>query len=85
MVWSADKAGALFYGLPIADTASNEEAWVLNNPQRGSLNNFSPDIMILSKPDLYDHHHTLREFVAERGYERSADLRAFSIWQKPLH
>jgi hypothetical protein len=42
----------------------------------------APDLIIISKPDLYDGRGALKDYLSQGGYEKSATLPAFTIWAR---
>ena len=82
--WSADANAPAYYHLPLtANVAGTGRAVLLINPAESFLaTNFPADVVILSRPDLYDPHGALANFLAQNHYRKSAVLPAFAVWNK---
>jgi hypothetical protein len=88
--WSASAGPALYYGLPLCEP---HESWT----ERGSpcavyVENQShlvlaslpePDIVMMTKNDLFDTNGALRHYLAERGFEETEHFKAFSVLSRP--
>lgn len=82
--WFADVWASRYYGLDVTIT----------NPQASGLpirpDDFSgryqelppPDLIVLSKPDIYDKDSSLRAFIQQAGYHQSDHLQAFQFFEK---
>ena len=81
--WSADTAAAQYYDLPVADFARAPGALltVSLSPERHDRVP-PPDVVIASKPDIFDGTNAIRAFVTEKGYVVVQRLPAFTIWRK---
>jgi hypothetical protein len=80
--WNADDIGALVYHVPIAKTQGTNSAVLLINPPSGFANGLSqPDLVLTSKPDLFDQTGALRKYLIEQSFTRTRTLSAFSVWQ----
>ena len=80
--WSADNAAAVYYGLPIAHSAESTARAVIT-PSPAQLSALSaPDLVIASKPDIYDPSGSLGHFLQEHRFTRVRELPAFTIWRK---
>lgn len=84
--WSADPKAAGFYGLTFApDTGAHAEALLLLNPTPETVGALpSPDVVVCSKPDLYDAHGALHSRLTREQFRKTAQRRAFSVWVRPL-
>ncbi len=83
--WFADVWASRYYGLDVT----------IKNPQASGLpirpDDFSgryqqlppPDLIVLSKPDIYDKDSSLREFIQRAGYRQSGQVQAFQFFEKP--
>jgi hypothetical protein len=82
--WNAAEEGASYYGVPVAGpSAPAGQALLVANPTRESLGALpSPDLIVASKPDLYDGQMALAEYVRERGYREAARFTAFVVWER---
>jgi hypothetical protein len=82
--WSADESGAMYYHVPLTtDPADTKKAFLLFNPTRESIAAVPvPDVIIASRPDIFDTHEALAEIVAGKKFKESVALQAFGIWEK---
>jgi hypothetical protein len=82
--WSASQEGAQYYGVPTATRPGNSgEALLLISPPRETLIGLpTPQVIIASKPDIYDDQMALAEYARERGFQPKTNFTAFVIWQK---
>lgn len=82
--WIAEAAGAEYYRLPLAPPNQSNDASAL---LAANLSDYGhaprPDIVILSKVDLYDGSGGAHRFLEINRYERIRSLPAFSIWAAP--
>jgi hypothetical protein len=81
--WNAGREGAEYYQVPIADQAGQAaQAIYIMNPSPEMLTKLPPpELVITSKPDVYDGGGTVAEYLRQHGYHQIAMLRAFVIWQ----
>ena len=83
--WSADAYGAAYYHLPLI-TGKNVAAgaFAVQNIKPGELPHFpAPDVIVASKPDIYDSHGVLAGYYLRHGsYMKSATFQAFTIWER---
>ena len=64
--WNADKFGALLYQVHFAESCNG--AAMLFNPQHGFADRApAPSVVIASKPDIYDAHGALAEYLSATG------------------
>jgi hypothetical protein len=82
--WSADLEGAWVYHLPVAKPpADAKEAVLLVNPENGSLQTLpKPDWVLVSKPDLYDGHGAIQQYLMQNNYRIVQKFPAFNIWRR---
>lgn len=87
--WAADRAGANYYGLdpslPSSAIPFSESGRVIfaNNREKNLLDQLpEPDLIILSKEDVYDKTGDLRLFIQEMGFQKSFSAAAFTFWHK---
>ena len=82
--WNAAPEGALYYTLPISPRpGASNEAFFVWNPTRQTLMGLTPpQIIIASKPDIYDGEKAVAEYIREHGYQPRASLPAFVIWRR---
>jgi hypothetical protein len=82
--WNADKNGAVVYHLPLSTNPGDTKvAFELANPTLEFIASLAPpDVIIASRPDVYDANGALAEMVAQTNYKQVAVLPAFIIWEK---
>lgn len=82
--WSADDYGAAYYHLLVAAAPGETgHALLLLNPAPQTLATLpAPDVVVLSKPDLYDNQQALQNYVSNNPYSQIATLPAFAVWQR---
>lgn len=96
--WAADYIGADYYRLPgefdaIGVLTSNQKPPVCHDlPGIQAVSNLdaaclaqktAPDLVIFSKPDIFDLSGDLTRFLAAKGYRPVQTLPAFVIWRAP--
>ncbi|HUA39168.1 MAG TPA: hypothetical protein VMA35_12325, partial [Candidatus Sulfopaludibacter sp.] len=81
--WSADLEGAEVYHLPVTRTLeTTNAALVVVNPSEKLLKNLPvPDLVLVSKPDLYDGSGALANYLVRSGFQQTMTLSAFTAWQ----
>jgi hypothetical protein len=92
--WCADGSAAFYYGIPapagVAKVGAGEaspnmpgQAWMVRNVALKPLQEQpAPDVVIFSKPDLYDMQGGMREYLARNHYRVVQALPAFTLWQR---
>ena len=82
--WSADAQAADFYGLRTAAEQTNSATvrLVLNPDDAALADAALPDIVICSKPDIYDVHGALGRKLATGGFMETTNHPAFRVLQK---
>ncbi|MPM80198.1 hypothetical protein SDC9_127245 [bioreactor metagenome] len=81
--WNADREGAAIYGLATATNAESGVVWIAN-PHSGFDKDLpQPDVVLTSKPDVYDGTGALTEYLKREGYTRGASFVAFTVWDRP--
>jgi hypothetical protein len=82
--WNAAPEGAIYYNLPIhTHPGSTNEAALVWNPTRETLLGLPPpQVIIASKPDVYDDQRAVAEYVREHGFQPVGSLAAFVIWRR---
>jgi hypothetical protein len=83
--WNANERGAAYYHLPLATNgvATAGQALLLVNPSREMLLPAArPDMIIASRPDVYDGSGALAELVSQAGYQPVTNLMAFTVWAR---
>jgi hypothetical protein len=83
--WSADICTAEYYGVPLAGSPSVAgKVFVAVSPSKGDLSDLPlPNLVLLSKPDVYDSQGALGEFLSTNAYRKAMSFPAFSGWTKP--
>ncbi len=85
--WNADQSGAIYYQVPLVTggVASAGQVLWLVNPSSATLAAAGlPDLIIVSRPDVYDTLGVLPEFLRRENYQLATHLTAFQIWQHSL-
>ena len=84
--WSADHFAARYYGVPLNDSGAGRKASLVFNATAEQLErSLSPDVIIASKPDIFDASGALADFVHSRGFVPAQRLPAFTIWERDPH
>lgn len=79
--WNADPNPAVYYALPFAP--SRNGAVELVNPTADYLVRLpSPNVIIISKPDVYDVKQSVSRFVRESNMRLIETPQAFKIWAR---
>jgi hypothetical protein len=79
--WNAAEQGAIYYGLPLEGGG----AQFLMNPTPAELvHRPLPDVVIVSKPDVYDVHGSLAEWLKAEGYAPVRQWPAFVVWERKM-
>ena len=80
--WAADTAAASYYGLQL--NSSNPIA--VANPNQTELNSRpTPDLVVLSKPDIYDAGGELKSYLQNHNFRVTRTFAAFVIFQPTQH
>ena len=82
--WNAAQEGAQYYGVPTATLPGRGGgALLVINPTRETLTGLpAPQVIIASKPDVYDNQAALAEYVREQGFRLERSFTAFVIWRR---
>ena len=84
--WNADVNAAIYYQLPLATKGAVEKGkalWVIH-AWPGMLSGAEPPELILtSRPDVFDENGVLAEFLARTHYQRISNLPGFTGWERP--
>jgi hypothetical protein len=82
--WSADATAAAYYQLSVTTNSTETgKAFSMINPSVDFLGTAVPaDMVIISRPDIYDPHGTLAIFLARNFFEKTAVLPAFVVMEK---
>jgi len=86
--WAADQAAANFYSLHLTDGQSDQsrcpatgKAWNVSNLRLDQVKSIpEPDIIILSKLDIYDINGSLVVFTFSNGYRKKYSFPAFTVF-----
>jgi 4-amino-4-deoxy-L-arabinose transferase-like glycosyltransferase len=83
--WSADEMTAQYYHLPVSDSAATpENALLMVNPSDATVEGSKqPQVIVVSRPDLYDNSGALARYMARRGFHATTAFPAFEIWTAP--
>ncbi len=82
--WSAADDAAQYYHLPLAVVPGEQgRALLVLNPTSQTLATLpTPDVVITSKPDLYDNLNTVSNYVQSNSFAQTAAFPAFAVWQR---
>lgn len=82
--WNAAAVGALYYHVPLTtDSDRGDVALIVLNPERGTLSHLPlPEVIIASKPDLFDGQSALAELLRGQGFRPAGNFNAFVIWER---
>ncbi|HPC62692.1 MAG TPA: hypothetical protein PKX23_18670 [Verrucomicrobiota bacterium] len=79
--WNAAEQGAIYYRVPLGPGGAE----FLMNPTPGDLEGRSrPDVVIASKPDVYDVQGSLAQWLAAGGYVSVRRWPAFEVWERKI-
>ncbi len=76
--WSADRAAAIYYEVPLGSAVQT-----MIHPSTLELTRPEPDVVITSKPDIYDPTGDLAAYLREHAFVHVRDFPAFAIWRRP--
>jgi hypothetical protein len=80
--WAADKPTGFYYHLPRPGEARAASLEVLFCPTAADLTARSvPQMIVLSKPDIYDSAGAISQYARSNGYRLTHRLQAFEIWE----
>ena len=81
--WNAYDLGASVYDLALARQSEKPGAALLiQNPSDGfAQQRQKPDLILISKPDLFDKGGVLQRYLQTAGFKRIMLLSGFSVWQ----
>jgi len=82
--WNAASVGAQYYDVPLTtDPGRGSAALLVLNPARETLSHLPlPQVIIASKPDLYDGQSALAELLSEEHFQPAGKFNAFVIWER---
>ena len=85
--WAADEVTARYYRAPFDAPRGPGRLYALHPGQpdlfAADLAGPAPDLVILSKPDLFDPQGRLAGWLRDQRYERRYHLHGFVVWAKP--
>lgn len=81
--WNGSTEGAWYYEVPLDMEGKEKNSAVpISNPSAESIARLKkPDVVVVSKPDLFDSAGTLADYLARNHYRVSAEFPAFTIWR----
>lgn len=91
VVWAASPEGAQYYKLPLSlGPPEHGKAWYpLSGPEEKEITiqgrevaREKADVIVLSKPDIYDSGGRIRELIDTTPYARRGTAMAFEFWQR---
>ena len=82
--WAADACTGEYYKVPLTDssTATGDALLAVNLEEKRIATLTLPDVVVLSKTDVYDASGTISKMVRERSYRNTRSFPAFTIWEK---
>jgi hypothetical protein len=81
--WNANQRAAGYYHVATSTNDNRDSARFFANPTSVDLQNaVMPDVVIASKPDVYDAAGAVSNFLHEQNFENVTNLNAFTIWQR---
>ena len=85
--WNAAPEGARYYGVPLTTRpGSAGEAFLVLNPTPEILRAWpAPQVIVASKPDLYDSQMSLAEYIRGQSFYPAGRFNAFVIWTRSEH
>jgi hypothetical protein len=81
--WNADSNSAIFYQVPLAKKGADEpgKARRMVRVARETIAALPvPDVVVTTRPDVYDDAGTMAEFLAREHYQVATNFTAFQIW-----
>jgi len=81
--WNADPHAATIYQLPLGEKPEDAgKAVYVADPGRGFDRDLpKPDLVLTSKPDLYDRNGALADYLNRAGFRPTASVAAFTAWR----
>jgi hypothetical protein len=85
--WNAAEEGARYYQVPLATRPGSAGAAVLVlNPVSETLKTMpTPQLVVASKPDVYDGQSALSDYLKANGFNALDRFTAFVIWERGTH
>jgi hypothetical protein len=82
--WAADHSTGMYYKVPLHGFGSGHGAASLVNPSREMLSQMqAPDVIVLSKQDIYDVHGALDDYARSERFVLTETFQAFKIYERP--
>jgi hypothetical protein len=82
--WAANKTTGFYYRLPRANERGATYWESFESPFPSDLASRSePQMIVLSKPDIYDAHGAITAVLKEKKFTQRVTLQGFTIWEKP--
>lgn len=82
--WAADAAAANYYGLFPGHAGEPGPAYSSYSKDKDYLGKLpAPDVIILSKPDIYDPGSFVRTWISVNKFELTSSYTAFTVWRRP--
>jgi len=79
--WVADSCGASYYGVPTSELPADGSVQLVHNAIETVK--APPDVVILSRVDVYDANHVVTQMLAQYKFRLKTSLQSFTIWEKP--
>ena len=79
--WAADAYGAAYYALPLQPSARAAAAFPVPAMPAGIARLPAPDVVLFSRPDVFDEHGALRTWLKAHGFVDRPGPPGFTIWQ----
>lgn len=79
VLWAADHLTGIYYKLPLNDSAQFR---TIANPTEDPLA-FRPNLVICSRPDIYDAHGQIQEAASRHNYRVIAQAASFTVYERP--
>lgn len=81
--WNADRGCAEYYEMPVQSAGEQGKAALIVNPSPDELAAMKrPNVVITSKPDIFDGNGALAEYLTQNHYRVSEKFPAFTIWRE---
>jgi hypothetical protein len=82
--WSADPNAAGYYRLSVTtNSAGAGKALSMINPAADEFaTSGAPVVVFVSRPDIYDPHGVMANYLVQTHFEKTAGLPAFTVWER---
>ncbi|MCU0770672.1 MAG: hypothetical protein MUE94_02730 [Verrucomicrobia bacterium] len=82
--WAAAPQGAAYYGLPLTDDPQEAgSAYAIFGQSAEALANMDPpDLVVGSRPDIYDYRGGLADQLSRGGFSVSTNFSGFKVWTR---